>query len=445
MSSTADVVVIGGGFAGIVAARELSLRGVRTVVLEGRDRLGGRTWSREVAGHTVELGGAWVHWTQPHVFAEISRYGLELLQSPTPDVGTWLVNGDLRTGPKQQLTTRLESALKKFWGAEVGEVNQLHSLDWAMPVSSLDQLTVQDRLDTTDLTDEDKALLSGLFATMGCGPCSSTSLVAMLRWWLLGGATLDGVVAATGGYKIRGGTGVLVDAIVADGDFEVQLSTAVTRVEQMSQGIRVTTRTGDSYTAKVAVCTIPLNTMSAIDFSPALSGAKARAAREGQSSCGLKAVIRLAGVAEQVSAFAPDTHPFTDLETDWVDGAEQGMIAFGARADRLDLSDLDAVAAAVHTLLPQAEILEVLSHDWVGDEYSRGTWTVLRPTHATQIAADLQRSEGPLIIAGDATASLWNGFIDGAIESGLRAARQARSALDGNAAGPEVLCEGTPR
>jgi monoamine oxidase len=56
-----DVIVIGAGFAGLVAARDLGQQGHRVIVLEARDRVGGRTWYREFpeAGRKVELGGAW--------------------------------------------------------------------------------------------------------------------------------------------------------------------------------------------------------------------------------------------------------------------------------------------------------------------------------------------------------------------------------------------------
>src|SRR5881397_2102221 len=77
-----DVVVIGGGFAGVTAARDLRQRGYRVLILEARDRLGGRTWTAEFAGQPVEMGGAWVHWCQPHVWAEITRYGLQITESP---------------------------------------------------------------------------------------------------------------------------------------------------------------------------------------------------------------------------------------------------------------------------------------------------------------------------------------------------------------------------
>ena len=81
---TTDVVIIGGGFAGVTAARELTMRGRTAVLVEARDRLGGRTHTAPHDGHDMELGGTWVHPVQPNVWAEITRYGLELEELPVP-------------------------------------------------------------------------------------------------------------------------------------------------------------------------------------------------------------------------------------------------------------------------------------------------------------------------------------------------------------------------
>ena len=58
-----DAIVLGAGFAGVTAARELRMNGLRVLLLEARPRIGGRTFTSEVGGHEVELGGAFVHWT----------------------------------------------------------------------------------------------------------------------------------------------------------------------------------------------------------------------------------------------------------------------------------------------------------------------------------------------------------------------------------------------
>ena len=76
-----DVIVIGGGFAGLTAARELRHAGLDVLLLEARERIGGRTMTTEMSGHTVELGGTCVHWYQPHVWAELTRYGIGVTPS----------------------------------------------------------------------------------------------------------------------------------------------------------------------------------------------------------------------------------------------------------------------------------------------------------------------------------------------------------------------------
>src|SRR4030095_298760 len=77
-----DVLVLGGGCAVITAPRDSCKNGYKTLVLEARDRLGGRTFTSEFAGHQVELGGTWIHWTQPFVWSEVQRSTLEVTETP---------------------------------------------------------------------------------------------------------------------------------------------------------------------------------------------------------------------------------------------------------------------------------------------------------------------------------------------------------------------------
>ena len=97
----ADVVVIGGGFAGLVAARDLREAGRSVVVLEARARLGGRAWFREIPGTGVmaEYGASWFFLdAQPALAAEIERYGLPVTSSKSTTRCAWLVDGVLRIG-----------------------------------------------------------------------------------------------------------------------------------------------------------------------------------------------------------------------------------------------------------------------------------------------------------------------------------------------------------
>lgn len=71
-----DVIVIGAGYAGLIAARDLTTQGKTTLLLEARDRLGGRTWNATINGFHYEVGGTWIHWHMPHIYREVSYYGL---------------------------------------------------------------------------------------------------------------------------------------------------------------------------------------------------------------------------------------------------------------------------------------------------------------------------------------------------------------------------------
>lgn len=72
-----DVIVIGAGYCGLTAARNAALEGLKVLLLEGRDRIGGRSWSSNIGGYPFEMGGTWVHWGQAHVWREISRYQMK--------------------------------------------------------------------------------------------------------------------------------------------------------------------------------------------------------------------------------------------------------------------------------------------------------------------------------------------------------------------------------
>ena len=129
---------------------------------------------------------------------------------------------------------------------------------------------------------------------------------------------------------------------------------------------------------------------------------------------------------------APDDQPITFLETrEVLPTAARCWHAFGPDAERLPPDDEAAVRRAVGRLLPDgAEVVAVTGHNWRADEFSRGTWSVFRPGQLTGALAALQEPHGRVVFAGADIANGWNGFIDGAIESGLRAGRSVDRMLE---------------
>jgi len=99
----------------------------------------------------------------------------------------------------------------------------------------------------------------------------------------------------------------------------------------------------------------------------------------------------------------------------------------------MDFTDRAAVEEVVRELIPEIEVVDVASHDWVADPYARETWGMQRPGQLTGAMAELQRPEGRLVLAGADYANGWYGFIDGAIESALSAATTVHDWLGGDA------------
>lgn len=98
MTDTFDVVMVGAGMAGIMAARDLSKEGYSVILLEARDRVGGRTYTERAFGREVKLGGAYVHWSQTNVWHEMQRHGISVKAPIGSEKVYWLANGTMHSG-----------------------------------------------------------------------------------------------------------------------------------------------------------------------------------------------------------------------------------------------------------------------------------------------------------------------------------------------------------
>jgi monoamine oxidase len=254
----------------------------------------------------------------------------------------------------------------------------------------------------------------------------------MLRWFALSGWDVGLMFDAIARYKIRTGTRSLIEAMAEDGGAEIRLSTPVASVEQHDGGVVVTTRAGDQVHARYAIVTAPLNTLGAIEFSPPLSDVKREAIGDGQASRGAKVWVEVrADLPEAFFALAPDDHAINYVHTEDILPDGQLFVGFGPDGAALDVEDVGDVQHAMTRLLgDDVEVVRTAGHDWLGDEFSLGTWPVFRPGQTTGILTDLREPEGRVFLAGSETANGWNGFIDGAIESGLRVARAVAGSIE---------------
>lgn len=421
-----DLIVIGGGFAGVTAAREAALHGRGVLLLEARDRLGGRTWRADWHGTPIEYGGAWVHWHQPHTWSEITRAGLEVAVSGDAELAGWYVGEERRSGSIEER----DAIARRGWDRFVDGVHEAlpvpHDPTHAIgALARFDRLTIAERLAELTLADEERDVLTAELESLAHAPLDQAGAVSVLRWHALSGYSLELTQFTGGRVTIVGGTRALLDAIAATAPWERRLDSTVTAVTQRGDRVEVETRDGDGFAARAAIVAVPLNALGAIEFRPALSEDKQRAIALGQASRGIKLFIRARGEPVAHNAVRPH-HPFGYLGTDSMNGdGSQILIGFGPDAQRCDPADLAAVQGQLEAILPGYEVLDATAHDWLADEMSRGTWAIHRPGWYEHHHAAMQIPEGRVMLAGSDLANGWSGFIDGAIESGLRAGARA--------------------
>jgi pseudooxynicotine oxidase len=417
-----DVIVVGGGFAGVTAAREAALRGRSVLLLEARDRLGGRTWRQEWAGTAIEYGGAWVHWHQPHTWSEITHAGLEVSMSDDAAVAGWYVDGERRTATVEER----DAIAQRGWDMFVDGVREALPLPHD-PLSAIDRLarfdriSIAERVDQLELTDEERSILAAELESLAHAPLDDAGAVAVLRWHALSGYSLELTQQTGGRVTIVGGTRALLDAIASRAPFEQRLQTVVAGVSQRDDHVEVQTAAGDVLAARAVVVAVPINVLGAIEFAPALPESKQRAIALGQASRGIKIFIHARGEPVRQNSIRAG-HPFEYLATDEMrsDGS-QLLIGFGPDADCCDAGDLPAVQDQLDEILPGYQVVDATAHNWLADPYARGTWAIHRPGWYEHHHAAMQAPEGRVVLAGADIANGWAGFIDGAIESGQRA------------------------
>ena len=271
-----DVIVIGGGFAGVTTARETTLGGAETLLLEARDRLGGRTWTSRWNDQDIELGGGWVHWHQPHVWAEITRAGLRVEVSEDADVAGWFVGEERRSGTISERDAIAERGWNQFVDGVEEALPQPHDpLFGADQLARFDGQTIAERLDELDLNDEERDVLAAELESVAHGRLDEAGAVSILRWHALSGGSLALTQFTGGRVTLATGTRSLLEAIASGAAFETRLETPVAAVTQQDGGVEVHTRAGETLAAKLAVVALPLNALGGIEFDPPLSESEA--------------------------------------------------------------------------------------------------------------------------------------------------------------------------
>lgn len=428
MQEKTDVVIVGAGVAGLIAARELGRSGLRVTVLEARDRLGGRVWTDERLGRPLEIGGTWVHWVQPHVWAEITRYGLPVTRGPRAQEAYWLAGDEVRKGTLDDFMELIDPGMRRLLAGTMDVIPRPDAPLSAEGLPAADGATVQEKLDGLDLPVEERNANEAAWVGHLNAPLDQAGFSSALRWTAATAGSWHLMHEASATFRLAGGTRDLVAAIAADARADIRTSTAVRRIDHGAGGAVVATEGGAEITADRVVLTLPQNILPDLGFSPGLSEAKLAAGREKTASQGVKVWIRVRGPVAPFFAYSSAHHPLSVVRTEFLGEDDAVLVSFGADATRISPHDREAVQRALRVWRDDLEVLEATGHDWMADPRSGETWLIHRPGQVTRYLEQQRRSEGVLHFAGSDYANIWPGFIDGAVESGLRVAAEVAAA-----------------
>ena len=420
------VIVIGAGLAGLAAARMLKSLGHDVVVLEGRDRIGGRIHtSSRWTGIPLDLGATWIHETTGNPLTKLAAE----------------VNATL-------LTTRYDDSIG---------YNPDGSVWNKADASRLEDLRgkVHGLIEVARNGDADQSLRQALERLLGPGSTAETRrlvnfiLSSEMETEYAGGAGqlsaywYDHVEGYAGPDKLfAAGFSSLTDHLAAG--LEIRTGEVVTAIDWSQPEVRVATTSGDC-AARAVLVTLPLGVLKTGQpaFSPALPAAK----REAIAALGMgllnKCYLRFPSVFWPADVDWIESIPETHGEwSQWVSfkkAADQpvllGFLAAETAAAKEALTDERIVAGAMNVLraIYGAEIPDPTDHQitrWAADPFARGSYSFnavhSTPAMRTTLAAPVA---GRLFFAGEATEKTRFGTAHGAYLSGLRAAGESASAI----------------
>ncbi|CAF3086227.1 unnamed protein product [Rotaria sp. Silwood2] len=399
-----DVIIIGAGFSGLIAARELSLRGRKVLIIEAKDRIGGRTFTTQFENQNFEIGGTWIHWSQPHIWTEITRYGLSLTESKgatATRMSLLLDNG----------TKLKEASMTEDWLAMAKVMEKYSDVDGVqgrkiMPlphtpftsnelVQMYDQLSMQDRLNqvlnSLDNNEEIIQMLLSLLSMNMQGDIAQGGFIDHLRWWALGDYDMNRMFEKLGRYKIKEGTSALAQAILNDcQNITLVLSTIVESIDRTNENsVIIRIHSAELIIGRTAIVTVPLNALHKIEFFPSLELQKQQAVNIGQCRGGVKFWVKLEKPVGNWFGFAPYPNPITMAYTDDQDGSI--IVGFGPD-ELLDIQNINVVEKELNKLLPNVKVKYVLGHNWRNDPFVLSTWSWYKPGQLSSILILLQKS-----------------------------------------------------
>ncbi len=447
-----DCVVVGAGFAGLRAAQRLTEQGRSVAVLEARDRVGGRTCPGVVAGHDIDLGGMWLGPTQSRLDALTREQGLE--RYPTWLEGECSVGFRGRFGrapgeefdrvlgtPNRLRLLRLSKALER----DAAALDT--SRPWAHPKAvEHDSESVASWVARRTSSADIRELMNSVCRAVFCTESRELSYLFFLFYCKASGGLLVLLAAGPGGAQnllFHGGlhqSSVLLAETLGDA---VRLETAVVAIEQDGERAVITTAAGDAVVGRRAIVAVPPPLATEITWEPGLPQDRRRLLERQAMGSTIKAWIAYDEPfwrADGHNGFLTDDEsPFDPVFDATPPGSSVGLLAGffesvkgrGVAAAGPEARRAAAIEVLVRHLGPKAaHPVDYVDHDWTAERWSRGCYgATMPPGVLTTVGHLIREPHGLVHVAGTETATVWSGYVEGALESGERAAAEVHAAL----------------
>ncbi len=455
----ADVAVVGAGLAGITAARAVERGGASTVVVEARERVGGRLESIEIGdGKWVDVGGQWIGPTQDRV--EALARSLDWRTFPTYARGEHVVE----VGGKLVRYTGTIPRLGPHVVADVGQamlrLDRMASkvpleAPWQAPrAKEWDSQTAWSWMRRNMGTRSGRTMLELAVKAVWAAMPADVSLLHLL-FYIHSGGKLDLLLDTEGGaQQDRFVEGAQNLAVKAAGEIagEVVLGSPVRRIDYTAED-GVTVRADKAIVrARRAIVAIPPTLAGRIAYDPPLPGYRDQLTQRFPMGSCIKCLAfyeepfwRAEGLSgSAASVVGPLSIIFDNSPPDGSPGIIVGFLEGHWARELGRVSSSERRTAVIGNLVrlfgPRAaQPHDYVERNWADEEWSRGCYVGYTPPGVlTAYGPAIRAPIGPIHWAGTETATVWNGYMDGAIQSGERAATEALAAL-ATAAAPEPV------